>query len=441
MAQRREFGRIRQTGSKRGKRYQAFYDDPERAMKVSKNGNLTPVLHKAPHTFGTKMDAEAWLSAERRLISSGKWTPPAARAAQVAEERTRGALTFGKYAETWMKERRNSRGQPLGAQTRDKYEGLLRRHILPTFKERPLASITRAEVKAWHKAFGNRIPTERAHAYNLLRSIMKTAAEDDELIPGNPVYIRGAGQRHTKRRVKPASLDELAIMLVETPPRYRLMIQFGAWCALRFGEDAELRRSDFEFGKGDDGQPFGWIRVSRGVGIARGDLEGYELPPDAHWCPCRRGCLVGSPKTEAGIRDVAIPPFLLPEVKAHLLEHTAPGADGLLFPSPINPEAHLSQMTFLGRSATYEADGKTIKRAATGFVAAREAAGRADLDFHDLRHTGASMAGKAGASMAELMHRLGHTTPSMAMVYQHSSRDRDAELARKLSDMATPGAP
>lgn len=47
-----------------------------------------------------------------------------------------------------------------------------------------------------------------------------------------------------------------------------------------------------------------------------------------------------------------------------------------------------------------------------------------------LPQTGASM---AGASVAELMHRLGHSTPAMAMEYQHSSRERDAELGERLS--------
>lgn len=75
-------------------------------------------------------------------------------------------------------------------------------------------------------------------------------------------------------------------------------------------------------------------------------------------------------------------------------------------------------------------------RAGWGWLEARRVAGREDLDFHDLRHTGASLAGQQGASIAELMHRLGHTTPAMAMLYQHSTRERDREIARRLSRFA-----
>ena len=64
---------------------------------------------------------------------------------------------------------------------------------------------------------------------------------------------------------------------------------------------------------------------------------------------------------------------------------------------------------------------------------ARKEVGRPDR-FHDLRHTGAVMA-RAGHP-AELQARLGHSTATAAMRYQHASSDRDAEIARRLSAMA-----
>ena len=38
-----------------------------------------------------------------------------------------------------------------------------------------------------------------------------------------------------------------------------------------------------------------------------------------------------TPKSQAGVRDVAIPPHLLPAVREHLVEHVEPGLDALLF--------------------------------------------------------------------------------------------------------------
>jgi integrase len=67
---------------------------------------------------------------------------------------------------------------------------------------------------------------------------------------------------------------------------------------------------------------------------------------------------------------------------------------------------------------------------------AREAAGRPDLRFHDLRHTGATLAAATGATLAELMARLGHSTPAAAMRYQHAAADRDQAIAEALSGFA-----
>jgi integrase len=61
---------------------------------------------------------------------------------------------------------------------------------------------------------------------------------------------------------------------------------------------------------------------------------------------------------------------------------------------------------------------------------ARAAIGKPNLRVHDLRHVGAVLAAQSGATTVELMHRLGHTTPQMALQYQHVAAGRDAEIRR-----------
>jgi integrase len=51
-------------------------------------------------------------------------------------------------------------------------------------------------------------------------------------------------------KVRPATLDEMQTIVNELPPRYKLMALLGAWCALRYGELAELRRGDIDLGTG-----------------------------------------------------------------------------------------------------------------------------------------------------------------------------------------------
>jgi integrase len=53
--------------------------------------------------------------------------------------------------------------------------------------------------------------------------------------------------------------------------------------------------------------------------------------------------------------------------------------------------------------------------------------------FHDLRHTGNTLAAAAGASTKELMARMGHSSMRAALLYQHASRSRDQQIAEAIS--------
>lgn len=66
----------------------------------------------------------------------------------------------------------------------DRYDGLLRLHILPTFGGKDLDEITPPSVRTWRaerlKATG---ATTVAKSYRLLKAILQTAVDDDLLRP------------------------------------------------------------------------------------------------------------------------------------------------------------------------------------------------------------------------------------------------------------------
>ncbi len=363
---RRGFGRLRR---ERSGNYSAAYTGPDGQ------------LHKAPHTFETKMDAEGWLAVERRAVLSGEWQAPDTRRAV----RAATALTLGAYAEQWLADR------TLKPRTRDHYRQLLDRLVLPDLGGLPLKALSPTVVRSWHAGLGTSTPTLRAHAYGLLRTILGSAV-DEEHLKANPCHIRGAGNAKRARRIKPATVAELGAIVEAMPDKYRALVLLAAWCAFRFGELAEMRRRDVDLTNAV-------IRVRRGV------------------VRTSEGRLIGTPKSDAGSRDVAIPPHLVPFVKRHLAEHAEPGRDGLLFPAANG--GHLAPSTLQ-----------------KPFYRARAAAGRPDLRFHDLRHTGAVLAAATGATLAELMARLGHSTAGAALRYQHAAQDRDRAIAEALSKMA-----
>jgi integrase len=366
-----------------------------RAMYFGPDGRR----YKADRTFLTEKDARGWLSLRQSEIIRKAWVPPEADQAPAPK------LTLTEYANQWLDER------DLKARTREHYRKLLDDHILPgRLGALPLASITADDVRAWHAKLGKaKTPTFRAHAYGLLRTIMGTAASDGK-IAVNPCVIRGAGSAKRVHKIRPASLDEIETITREMPEAYRAMVLLAAWCALRFGELTELRRRDIvivepNHGEDDEGEqenaePYGTVRVERAV--VRVD-DGFH---------------VTTPKSDAGIRDVEIPPHLLPAIKDHLARFVGPNRDALLFPAAHG--GHLAPASLYRR-----------------FYTARDAAGRPDLRWHDLRHSGAVLAAATGATLAELMARLGHSTPAAAMRYQHAARGRDREIAALLSKLAS----
>ena len=375
MGEKRTFGNIRKLPSGR---FQARYTAPSGSV-VKANG-----------TFSAKMHAEAWLADRRREIDANLWDPSAA-------ERQRPRITFAEYATDWVVARQVS-GRPIKARTRHQYEGILRRELIPAFGTRQLTAISSADVKAWYAKALTDKPTMRSHSYDLLKTILATAVED-ELIDTNPCRIRGAGKAKTVHKVNPASPDEIEMITAKMPEHLQLAVTCASWQAMRLGEILELHRGDVDLRAGV-------IRIRRGVVRVGGTMQ------------------VDTPKTQAGIRDVAIPPHLIERFRIHLELHTGTGKDALLFPSSADPNR------WLQAKALYKHYRK-----------ARAAAGRDDLRFHDLRHSGAVLAAMTGATIAELMSRLGHSTPAAAMRYQHAAEGRDQAVAGALSQLAMESVP
>lgn len=160
-------------------------------------------------------------------------------AAQAPTDQEPRSVDLRKVGRTWVEQRN------LKPRTRHHCTSLLENHIIPTFGDVPLAHISPDAVKTWHALMGPGRPALRAHAYGLLRTIL-TEAERDELITRNPCHIRGAGNSKRVHKIKPASLEELEALVTAMPDRLKVISLLAAWCGLRFGELAELRRRDVD---------------------------------------------------------------------------------------------------------------------------------------------------------------------------------------------------
>ncbi|MGO2761688.1 MAG: tyrosine-type recombinase/integrase [Microbacterium gubbeenense] len=414
----------------------------------------------APRTFDTRSDASDWLAGERADRSRGTWQDPHAGRITLAEyarewlavrlvdlaPRTR--LGYADNLDRWIARRvgqvDGSRGIDLGridvadvtpalvrswraavlAESRhgiatDKVERAARREstmsghparLWARAKGMPVAAsgrISPAVIDAWRAAGEPRpivtAPTAApvvlsddagqhpaAAAYRLLRTILNTAVTDG-LLAANPCQIKGAGSPPTAERptATPAEVDRLAAAM---PDRLAAAVVVAAWSGLRYGELFALARRHVD-------TEAGTIRVDRAL---------IDL---------RRGALTfGPPKTAKSRRTVHLPAFVAEMLRDHLAEHVAPDPDALVFATVTGTPLRTSRLSVL-------------------FDRARRKVGRSDLHWHDLRHTGATLAYRSGASVPDVQRRLGHTTMRAAQIYAHAADDSDAVLAARLNEM------
>jgi integrase len=218
-----------------------------------------------------------------------------------------------------------------------------------------------------------------------------TTAVDDLLIRRNPCRIKGAGQDKTDERPT-LTIDQVFAVADAIPARYRLLVLLGAFTGLRFGELAALRRRDIDL-------------TSRELRVRRSQAE------------LKHGrTIIKDPKSDAGKRQVAIPDIVIDDLQGHLERFSELGPDGLAFIGPHGGRLRRRNFHRLWTKAL--ADAKIDE---------------AGFHFHDLRHTGNTLAAATGASTKELMARMGHSSMRAALIYQHASRSRDQQIADAMS--------
>ncbi|WP_060178032.1 tyrosine-type recombinase/integrase [Streptomyces sp. IMTB 1903] len=345
------------------------------ARYVGPDGQLRP----APETFRTKRDADDWLADQQTEMRRGDWHDPDA-----------GKVAFGPYAVAWIKERE------LTSTTRQLYGSLLKHHLEPAFGTVNVGEISAPLVRRWRadKLAAGTGPTTVAKAYALLRAILGTALSD-QLIKRNPCQIKGASTVHTPERPT-ATVEEVYALAAAVQARYRALTLMAGFLGLRWGELIGLHRRDVDL-------ECRTVRVRRSVAeLSNGQRE------------------IKAPKSAAGKRTVSIPGVIVPEIRYHLDTYAEPGADGRVFVGAKGATPRRNHFNLLWHKACRKAGIK-------------------GLHFHDLRHTGNTLAASTGASTRELMARMGHSTARAALIYQHASADRDRLIADALSGLVQKG--
>lgn len=379
MNARRSFGSIRKN---RAGRYEARYTGPD-------GGKYT-----AGHSFVRKGDASSFLSHVEAEISAGRWiSPKDARERERAEGQAvaRAATTFAEWSARWLASLERLGRTPKTIQTHT----YRMRRLVERFGTQPLGSISVEEVDTWYQdVWREHGPGVVRPVYMTLSACMSAAVKAGH-IEATPCQVP-EGQKHVPTRDRArqvATPEEVQAAANAMPSHLRVAVLLAAWCQTRLGEAIGLQRRDLDL----DSVP-ATLRIERQVQYLTG-----------------RGPVETPPKSAAGVREIVIPASLVSTLRAHLDAHVdAAPTSWLLHPEstrglPIHPNS-----------------------LRTAWEKARDAAGIPWLKFHDLRHTGLTIFAQQGATLAELLHRGGHSDVDVALRYQHATRERDAALTARM---------
>lgn len=321
-------------------------------------------------------------------IRAGEWTDP-----------ERAKIQLGDYARTWIAERPG-----LRPRTADLYRWLLGKHIAPYVGGVPLSKLSTRLVREWRaEPLRDGVSVSvTAKAYRLLRAILMTAVEEDNLLPRNPCRIRGAGDEQASERpvLTVAQVFELAELVGRHPVGNIRKLPAGGY-RLRSSRNGEMRTCPETYLSRADAQRVLWemtvdgradctydrryralvllatfasLRWGEATALQRCDLDlkaGAVRVRAAFIERSTGGILLGPPKSTAGRRVVGIPDAIIPVLREHLALFVGAEPGALVFPG---------------------AKGGPLRRGnfnkMSGWPEAARTIGLKGLHFHDLRHTG-----------------------------------------------------
>lgn len=337
--------------------------------------DTTGKQRSAPETFPTKREASRWLA----LLESGRVQ------AKVVEAR-KSPDRLAEYACRWIDAR------PIRPRTEELYRLQLRLHIVPYLGDMKVAKIQPSHIREWHTTLVKQSglhPTTIAKVYRLLRSILSTAVED-ELLEANPCRIRNGGREQSKERPIP-TVEQVKEIAQAMPDRFAAAVWIAALGGLRKGEILGLARRHVDIERGT-------IVVERALQEVTGE-----------------GAVLVEPKTPSSNRIVIMPTPLAAIVIEHLDEYVDGDPESLLFTNTYGRPVRATVWTSAWRRMRYQTDYH-------------------DVRLHDLRHLAGTLTAQAGATLKEVMDRLGHSTSGAAMRYQHVADGRSRLIADRIGN-------
>lgn len=328
-------------------------------------------------TFATKGEAQHYLNSTLAALQRGDWTDPRS-----------GRITLREWADQWL----DFAGKRASTMARDRT--VLEKHWLTPLGSRQLASLMPADVQAVVKAMTARLaPKTVSTNYGVFRACINAAVDADRIArtPCRGVKLPAADVDADDIRF--LERDELNRLAEHMPADVRPIVYVAGVLGLRWSEVVGLRVGRIDFLKRT-------LSVVETMAEVNGKIS------------------VAPVKTKASRRTLAMPPFLVEMLAAHLAET-----------GRTDPAALVFQRTDGGplRAANFR------RRVWAPAVAAADLGG---LTFHGLRHTAVGFMIALGYQPVVIQKRMGHASIRTTMdVYGHLLPSADEAVADGLGTL------
>ena len=272
-------------------------------------------------------------------------------------------------------------------------ESIIEGKILPYLGKRKLSEITAKDIVDWQNAVmqlpgtgGKPLsPTFMKSIHAQLSAMFNHAIRYYQL-PVNPARVAGSIGKEEFKEMKFWTKEEylkFAEVMMDKPIYY-YAFEVLYWTGIREGELLALTPEDFDFERKT-------LRINKSYQRLRGKD------------------VITTPKTDAGVRMIAIPDFLCEEMKDCLKLYYDIQSSDRIFP-----------MTKYGLCRNMESGSK--------------AAGVKRIRIHDLRHSHVSLLINQGFSAFEIGKRVGHSSEKVTYRYAHLFPNKQTDMAEFLEN-------
>jgi integrase len=285
-------------------------------------------------------------------------------------------LTFAKFIQTrWASYVAKRKMEPS---TVASYESVIKKHLLPAFGERHLASITVGDMTDFFDGVNSKLKAKSASNIFALLNVMFDVALDYDLIESKPLRKK-LHKPEVEKEEKPVLAPEVVSrILLKLPYAHRLFIVMMSVLTIRIGEGLALRWLNLDF-----------------------DSRVLQLTHSL-W----RGKLKPTLKTRSSKRRFILPEDLVKVLEIYRLQSPFNRAEDFIFPNEVG--GPLEPGNFLKRVLYPAMDELDITREERKF------------GFHILRHSSATVLHEGSGDIEVAQRALGHARRSTTEdIYDH----------------------